>query len=44
MMCGVMKKQKKRCFTENFDLCIAEKFVGPHFSDFTKKTRQVNKK
>jgi len=23
---------------------IADKFVGPHLSDFTKKTRQVNKK
>jgi hypothetical protein len=37
------EKLKKRCFTENFDSCIADKFVGPHLSDFTKKTRQVNK-
>ena len=43
-MCEVMKIEKKRCFTENFDSCIADKFVGPHLSDFTKKTRKVNKK
>ena len=38
------EKLKKRCFTENFDSCIADKIVGSHLSDFTKKTRQVNKK
>jgi len=36
--------EKKRCFPENFDSWIADKFVGTHFSDFTKKTRKVKKK
>jgi hypothetical protein len=43
------KCQKNKCvvsigLTENFDSCIADKFVGPHLSEFTKKMRQVNKK
>jgi hypothetical protein len=38
------EKLKKRCFTENFDSCIADKIVGSHLSDFTKKTRKVKKK
>ncbi len=42
-MCVVMKNEKKRCFTENFESCIADKFVGQHLSDFTKKKRKVNK-
>ena len=39
-----MKIEKKRCFPENFDLWIADKFVRTHFSDFTKKMNKVKKK
>ena len=42
-MCGVMKNKKKDALLKIL-IRIADKFVGPHFSDFTKKTRQVNKK
>ena len=43
-MCGVMKIEKKRCFTENVDSWITDKFVGTHFSDFTKKNEKGKEK
>jgi hypothetical protein len=39
-----MKIEKKRCFPENFDSWIADKFVGTHFSDFTKKNEKGKEK
>ena len=39
-----MKIETKRCFTENFNSCIADKFVGTHFSDFTKKNEKGKEK
>jgi hypothetical protein len=42
-MCGVMKNEKKDALLK-ISIRIADKFVGPHLSDFTKKTRKVNKK
>ena len=39
-----MKIEKKRCFPENFDSWIADKFVGTHFSDFTKKNETGKEK
>jgi hypothetical protein len=42
-MCGVMKIEKKDALLKIL-IRVANKFVGPHLPDFTKKTRQVNKK
>jgi hypothetical protein len=39
-----MKIEKKRCFPENFDSWIADKFVGKRFSDFTKKNEKGKEK
>jgi hypothetical protein len=39
-----MKIEKKRCFPENFDSWIADKFVGTHFLDFTKKNKKGKEK
>ncbi len=35
-MCGVMKNKKKDALLK-ISIRIANKFVGPHFSDFTQK-------
>ncbi len=35
---------KKRCFPENFDSWIADKFFEKHFSDFTKKNEKGKEK
>ncbi len=38
-------KIEKRCFPENFDSCIANKFLLGHiFSDFTKKNEKGKEK
>ena len=38
-----MKIEKKDALLK-ISIRVSDKFVGPHLSDFTKKTRQVNKK
>jgi len=38
-----MKIEKKEMLPENFESWIADKFVGTHFSEFSKKTKGKEK-
>ncbi len=43
-MCEVVKIENKDALQKILIRVLADKFVGPHLSDSTKKTRKVKKK